>query len=303
MHRLNRKFMNDLLNEVLKPLLVFVHSDRSSCMEIRDNYINVYYRGGNLLRLETRNNSYEPYFDVNYATENERGSILDGLPKQIDDNNDTMKWIERLPSLKSVMDKYLSKRTKEEREAQQFLVRENNFGRISRSTDYYICDIEYQNPKGRFDFVAVHWPSTPSERKNSSNRRLVFGEVKYGDQALVGGSGLHEHIEAVQEFVRKPTQLLDIKKEMVTVFNQKLALGLIDCGKVLGSFGAERPVLLLVLANHDPDKRKMKELMLQLPKTKDIELKVATSSFMGYGLYDPAIFPADEFLSRYGTGL
>jgi len=37
--------MNDLSEGVL--------ADRSLCLEIRENYINIYYRGGNLLKLST----------------------------------------------------------------------------------------------------------------------------------------------------------------------------------------------------------------------------------------------------------
>ncbi len=45
---------------------------------------------------------------------------------------------------------------------QQLILHDNNRGSIARSTDYYICDLEYANPHGRFDLVAVRWASTPT---------------------------------------------------------------------------------------------------------------------------------------------
>jgi len=72
------------------------------------------------------------------------------------------------------MDFYFGCHRKEEREAQQLILRENNFGRVSRATDYYICDIEYAAAGSRFDMVAVHCPSTSTERKSPGDRRLVL---------------------------------------------------------------------------------------------------------------------------------
>lgn len=62
--------------------------------------------------------------------------------------------------------------------------RENNFGFVARDTDYYVCDLEYQSGQGRFDMIAVHWPSEFAVRKHARDRRLVFVEVKYGDSDL-----------------------------------------------------------------------------------------------------------------------
>jgi len=68
-----------------------------------------------------------------------------------------------LPTLKQAMALW---QPGEERVVQQHLLRDNNVGGIARWTDHYVCDIEYANHCGRFDLVAVHWPSTPAARKN-----------------------------------------------------------------------------------------------------------------------------------------
>jgi len=83
-----------------------------------------------------------------------------------------------MPVLKQTMDLFLSQHPKEEHEAQQLILRDNNFGGVSRATDYYVCDIEYANPHGRFDLVAVHWPSNGAIRKQQDSRRLVLVEAE-----------------------------------------------------------------------------------------------------------------------------
>lgn len=75
--------------------------------------------------------------------------------------------------------------------------------------------------------------------------------MKYGDGALKGASGIHEHIVDVNAYLAVPGNLAALKEQMLGVFNQKRALGLIEWKKNLTGFSGAPPVLLLVLANHD----------------------------------------------------
>lgn len=291
---LSEEFFSDLKDGFLVPLRKRVDADKSLCLELRDDYVNVYYRGGNLLRLSRTTQGYVPSFDVKYF----RG---DGpaaeLPNLVREPKDIASWLGAIPLLKQAMDVYPKETA--EREMQQLIVRDNNFGKIARSTDFYICDIEYTiNNRKRFDFVAVSWPSTSATRKQQKLHRLVLGEVKYGDDALVGKSGLHAHVNDVNQFLAVPEKLSALKIEMVKVFNQKRALGLIECKKDLGSFSDKRPLLLLVLANHDPDKPRLRKLLLSLPASPQAEVRIASSCLLGYGFYDPAILSVEQALDR-----
>ena len=276
----------------LHPLLAAVKSDPTLCLELRGDSINIYYRGGSLMKVEQRsNNVYIFSFNENYFSGTNRISLPD--------RTDVNAWLEVTPKLKNAMDQHLGKKRKNEREFQQLLLQENNYGRIARSTDYYICDIEYQNENGRFDLVAVHWPSKPSKRKKAEDRRLVFIEMKYGDNALDGSAGIKSHIEDVNRFLSDPVKLINIKEDMVVVFKQKRDLGLLDCGKNLASFSNEKPLLLLAFANHDPEKSGLRSVLDNLPDSPHAELRVATASFMGYGLYDQGIHTIDETRKRF----
>jgi len=192
---------------------------------------------------------------------------------------------------------------KEEREAQQIILRDNNFGGVSRATDYYFCDIEYANSHGRFDLVGVHWPSKGADRKQSAGRRLVLAEVKYGDGAISGKSGLHSHIVDINNFVSQGSNLADLKAEMVTVFNQKRALGLLNCGRDLEAFSDDPPMLMLVLVNHDPDSEKLRKALATLPSSDLADVYIAASCCMGYGLFDPAVSPLEDARVRFEASL
>ena len=315
---LSLPFLDDLKMGTLAPLRGRVVDDRSLCLEIRQEYINIYYRGGNLLRIKSsRTGGYEVFFDPKYATLKRNPGIKLSLPPaQLQQRSDVLPWLDQIPSMKLAMDLWLGEPPKEEREVQQLIARDNNFGGVvrpakspgglamprrgmGRHTDYFICDIEYANAHGRFDMVAVHWPSTTAERKRARNRRLVLVEVKHGDGALGGKAGLHSHIADVNAFLATPGNLAGLKDEMVRVFNQKRSLGLIDCGKDLVSFSEDRPCLLIILANHDPDKTELLGLLTSPPRSDHADLRFATSCFMGYGLFDNAIHDLTTFQTRF----
>ena len=322
---LGSKFLHDLESGILVPLVEEVRSDSSLCLELRGTRINVYYRGGNLVELKENLGGYRAKFDKKYFKHEEPIT----LPNcNIGGERDVDKWLDVSPHLKRSIDRYLAKvKGNDEREFQQLLVRENNIGcvkrlsdgtvkrsadgsvefkkgSIARATDYFVCDIEYQfaisRRRRRFDLVAVHWPSEPNVRKNAHNRRLVIVEMKYGDKALDGRAGLHEHVRDANDFLSDSRKVSCLKKDMVKVFQQKRRLGLMDCGKDLASFSDEKPIIMFVLANHDPDSSTLRDMLEKLPESPNAELRIVTSSLVGYGLYDQGVHTVDEAFWRCG---
>ena len=299
MRGLSQRFTDELVKGLLAPIRARVLADRSLCLEIREDYVNIYYRGGNLLRLSTAASGYVAFFDTEYA-KGDDGALSQALPAvEIQNVQDVEAWLAVMPTLKLAIDLYLGRHPKEEREAQQLILRDNNFGGVSRATDYYICDIEYANPHGRFDLVAVHWPSNGAIRKKQDGRRLVLVEAKYGDGAIADPAGIHSHIIDINRFLGDADNLQALKDEMVGLFNQKRALGLMNCGKDLVAFSDEPPMLLLALANHDPDRSKLRSSLETLPPSPHAEVYVATGCFMGYGLFDQAVVTLEAAWSRF----
>lgn len=290
---------------LLFPLLERVRTDHTLCMELRQDYINIYYRGGNLLEVRRSGEKYKTKFNRSYQT---NGATL-RLPKDwILKPSDVAAWLDAFPAMKQQMDFHLSGKKAEEREIQQLILRDNNFGRLANDTDYYVCDIEYPlvpgGPKtdkkeGRVDVIAVHWPSTSAARRSQTSlRRLVIAEVKAGDSALAMKSGLHEHVRDVNNFLAGSADVKNLKRAMEEVFRQKQALGLIPGLKSPVRFSDERPLLLLVLVNHKPASTKLHKLLGSLPPSPNADLRVAAGSLLGYGLYDRAMLTVEETISR-----
>lgn len=295
---------------LLFPLTSLVKKEHSLSLEIRYNYINIYYRGGSLLKLsavKNKNHTYKPFFEIKYGRNDvEVDTLIKKLPSQISSRGDLERWLYNFTRLKSVMDSWFIDNPKKEREFQQMVVWENNNSSIAGSTDYFIIDIEYANRNGgRFDMVAIQWDSDMTARKLQSKDlpKLCFIEMKYGDTALDGRSGIVEHAKQWKEYLS--SNIEDIKTEMLTLFQQKRYLELIASLKEnrneIESFSNEVDCIFLI-ANHDPSSRKLKESILELEKIEipGVIIKFSASNFMGYGLFKENVLKIDEFQKRYG---
>lgn len=305
MRALNDQFLNDLDTGLLSKVAKTVQLDSTLCLELRGEAINVYYRGGNLMKIEQTTTGYRATFDKNYFNED---MAIATLEESLTCHEDINEWLREWPNLKRAMDMYISQKVrKDEREAQQLFVRTNNGAGhgsgMARSTDFYICDVEYTHGKCRFDMIAVHWPSKGHLRRKPCTGRLVIVEVKHGDKALKGSAGLIQHVRDVDSFLENTGRVDDLKNDMVRVFRQKRILGLMDCKMDLKGFSHERPILLLALVNHDPGSRRLHECVEELreKETPHTELRIGTASFFGYGLYDQGIHTVEEALRRFGN--
>ena len=302
MRGLSKQFMSDLETGVLHPFLDRVRHDQTLDLQIRDDNLNIYYRGGNLIGISNRGGKYKAWFDESYSGKKGSRKRIPARPEVINGSADVCSWLASFPASKQMMDRSFIRKKGEEREYQQLVVRDNNIGGVSRATDYYICDLEYAVGPNQFDMVGVEWPSTPAARKTASGRRLVLIEMKYGDKALTGEAGLVDHVRKIDAFLANKAQVGEMKSSMVTVFKQKHQLGLMNCTHPLKSFSSEDPLVVMLLANHDPGKRNLKQELAHLASmhfNSRFELKFATSSFMGYGLFKPALLTMDELLSRF----
>jgi len=150
MRGLSSYFFNELKTGSLILLLDYVHNDNTLDLEIRDNYINIYYRGGNVLRVKyKRNSGFLFHFDEKYL---KKHPFI--IPSTLENLENKQDWDNFFPLAKQAMDYYITKNTKQEREFQQLVVRENNNSSIANGTDYFIIDIEYDNhADARFDLI------------------------------------------------------------------------------------------------------------------------------------------------------
>ena len=317
---LSPAFLTALLEGHLSSLHSFLLTDHTLSPEIRGDTLTVYYRGGRLLGLEeVDSNNYIATFNLDYVLEDgdpwcqDWATRLAELPPALNSPEEVSFWLAIVPFAKAIMDHWFAANGGLEREAQQLIVRANNQdGSYARATDYYFCDMERaencvivdgENRGLRFDLVGVHWPSTPAERRMTTNRKLVVAEAKYGDGAHANEAGLVDHFRGLQAFVAKPDRVAALKLAMVTSFQQKHRLRLIQCKNSLTSF-SKKPapiVWLIILINHDPESQPLRRELTELTELVDpvngplIEVRVATSTFMGYGLWDEGVVNLNDF--------
>jgi len=319
--KISIEFMNNLTNGTLQPLLTRVKEDQTLMLEIRKNYINIYYRGGNILEVtecgEGDDIFYQSSFDKEY---NKSGQNIPSLPKTIRNQTEAQKWVDALPDLKKIMDKYFSRNEKTgknraEREFQQLVARENNLSSISNETEYFVTDIEYTEPGSpkRFDILALQWPA--DQRQDNSKCKAALIEMKYGDKALGEKTladkkhrekpGLIKHLKDMGDFINDQKRYGQLLLTMKSQFNQLDELGLLkfkrskSCKKESLDI-VDKPEVIFLLANHNPRSKKLEKILnsdnfIKFVHSDIFDLRFYVSNFAGYGLHKDSMRNLAEF--------
>jgi hypothetical protein len=304
MRGLSEKFMNDLSKPEgkLYPILEGVKKDHTLMLAIRDGYINIYYRGGNILRITEHDGFYQTFFDVKYA---KSGQSISDPEETIVNQADAKKIVSCLSERKIIMDEYFAYGSKTtEREFQQLVARENNNSSISNETEYFVSDIEVTVPHlARFDITAIRWLA--KDRKTGSRCRTALIEMKYGDKALENDAGLLKHLKDMDEFISNKKQYANLLETMENQFNQLDELGLLNFNK--GTSNAKvklnsenKPEVIFILANHNPRSPKLKKILsrpeiTKYEKSEVFDLRFYVASFAGYGLHADCMKTLEEF--------
>jgi hypothetical protein len=302
MRQLSPTFMQNLSNPegMLYPILQRVKHDNTLMIAIREKYINIYYRGGNLLKIsEQVKGNYLTGFDENY------GWSVKHLPRLINNQKDCMSWVVEFPFMKSAMDRFFAINKRLEREFQQVVFRENNDSSISDKSDYFITDIECTDTElhAKVDMLAICWPS--NSRKDSSKCRPVLIEMKYGDQSLAGEAGILKHLRDFDALISNFEKYKSLLEMMESQFHQLHELGLMNFieskeRKQLRLDLEARPEVVFLLANHTPRDGKLMKILetpevIVFSQNPRFELRFYVASFAGYGLFPGCMLPLDQF--------
>lgn len=303
---ISQDFVWDLKEGNLSPVLQRVKQDETLMLALRDGYINIYYRGGNLLRIEEKGSGkYSVSFDTKY---NKIGALTIpvAFPFSIAGAADAVVLVDAVPTMKHAMDRYLSEHRKSEREFQQLVARENNHSPISNETEYFIVDIEVAGalPGSRFDMLAVRW--LRSERKRQGTLVPVLIEMKYGSGALNGGSGLQEHLQDARTLHADPGSWEVMHQVLEEQVNQLADLGLLHFNRSeairrLVLDREAKPELIFLLANQNPASTKLATFLADLERSvatgQDDKLDILffVASFAGYGLHRACMHSLSDF--------
>lgn len=218
------KMYNSLKEGNLKKMLNVISQSDDLDVQIRNNYLNIYYKGGCIAKIYSEKSVIfnEKYFDPykeNVNIKEKRKALTEKFKK-----SDYQGYFEEA---KQIMDIWFKAHPKPERDEQQLLSIENKY----TQSDYVIIDLEYQvsilsefkciyAPKGnnkvpRFDIVAVN-----------KKGKLCVIELKKGTKALKGTSGLNEHWICYQKSIGR--NHAPFIKEMQNLLGQKQEFGLVD---------------------------------------------------------------------------
>jgi hypothetical protein len=308
MRALSDRFMDDLLKPdgILHPILARVKKDNTLMIAIRENYINIYYRGGNILRIHEQNKgNYKASFDSQY---NLSDLVIPDSPLTITNPEDAKKWITSFPARKNIMDEYFLQHSKPEREFQQLIARENNDSTISNESEYFISDIEFADSVlgARFDILAIRWLST--QRQSGNKCRAALIEMKYGDGALDGTAGLLKHLQDIDAMVSDTSRYADLLLTMEAQFNQLDQLGLLKFNK--GTSNAkvkldvnEKPEVIFFLADHNPRSTKLRTILNdpeveRYSQSQLFDLRFFVASFAGYAMHADCMLELPEFREK-----
>lgn len=168
---------------------------------IRGNYINIYYRGGNLLRTKPKRKDYELFFDCKYCKNKADESNL----KKLSSMETISDYKENFVLMMDEMDSWFEEHPKKEREYQQNLLMNNP----------EIIDIEYQiGKKMRLDMLMVVGDT------------LIIVENKYGIGAIGGNSGIKDHYEDMSSVFDDSKIFKEMEKSIYAISDAKFQLGL-----------------------------------------------------------------------------
>lgn len=283
--KIKENFIDELLTGSLKSVLKYVQVDDTLNMELRGDKVTIYYRGGSLLTI------YQDTYKLQ--------GLTDQYHKGISITNPSLSDFEVfIPKAKHIIDTYVNttRNNLGEKDIQQQIARENNYSQNSLDTDYFVIDTEYQD-LGRFDIVALRWDSKSSIRKlpKSFLPIITIFEVKQGYNSISGKSGMFSHIKDFENF-RSTKNIIEFKKDMISVFNQKRRLGLIknmDKYKEIIEVAPDLDFVFL-LANY---KHGSSQLTKELDNIEDCRLIYANP--MGYGLYARNIINKQQFVEMF----
>ena len=244
----NEKFWKNLTEGEYKEIIAFASQRENELdVQIRDNYLNIYYQGGNLLRVHPRSLYFDEFYFHRGAKDMRKTHLIDKCQKG--DKACIARWEDYKNRRKEMLD-LLKKRgmatyckemkrimkeweadlhtigiSHDEKNAQQ-QISMNNRG----ATDYTVVDLEYavsttSNFKyngdstkkvPRFDLIAV-----------DKSGQLYVIELKTGLKAIDGNSGIRAHIDCFKYSIELDSNN-DFINEMDELLRQKQELKLIE---------------------------------------------------------------------------
>lgn len=140
--------------------------------------------------------------------------------------------------------------------------------------------------------------------------RFAFIEVKFGNGAVKGQSGLKKHLEDINKFValNNYQNINDLKLDTQKILQQKILLGITPFDENYATkkivFEDGKPLFVVLLADYKQKSKNLDNLIKEIDENDypEINIKFSLGSFMGYGIYSDCLYSKNQILT-YLRGL
>jgi hypothetical protein len=211
MRKLSDDFMDCLQFGFLHGILQTVRDDYDLNLEIREGYLNIYFKGHSLLKLiEASSTRYKTQIHKKFTS---------GLnvPSELKNEKDAADFLSCVPHLKQNIIKHGKNAL--EIEYEQMIIRANNYEPRNNS-EYFIVDRQYTVDIGRFDLTGFFWDR--KRRRKNQEVDLCLMEVKFALNQDI--KDVHQQLSRYYQALK--SKAVQIAEENETLFRQKLELGL-----------------------------------------------------------------------------
>ncbi len=266
MRKLSSTFLQCLKSGFLSPITEQVKCDHDLNLDIREGYINIYYKGNSLLRLVEINSL------IRYKAEI-HPKFLEGIDIPLDFTEETVPlFIENIPRIKQNIIKHAQGSL--ELEYEQMIIRANNL-EPRNNTEYFIVDRQSIIGEDRFDLTGFFWDR--NGRRSHQEASVCLLEIKFALNPDI--QFVHEQLARYYKSIKGNAAA--VAEELETVFRQKLRLGLynqsperINAMKTLTfSRNIEDFQFILVLVDYNPNSSLLAmEKIQQLPFANQVKV-------------------------------
>jgi len=265
MRRLSDNFMHNLKSGFLAPITARVVRDTDLDLQIRDNYLNIYYKGNSLLKLRELS-------DTRYRTEIHPKFMAGLAIPDLDGPEATAEFVRNIPTLKKNVAEH--GRYSLEVEYEQLIIRANNRERRTNS-EYFFVDRQYSVKRMRFDLLGFYWDRRRRRKGQTVAPCLV--EVKFALNSDI--SRVHRQLSQYYDVLRESSSC--IAEEAESMFRQRLELGLYDQRKerieAMKTLQFTRDIeefqIILVLVDYNPFSSQLDlDKLAELPFTDQIHV-------------------------------
>jgi len=210
LHKLSDNFLRCLKTGFLSPITESVINDPDLVLDIRDGYINIYFKGHSLLKLnDATSTTYKAEIHEKF---------LKGIELDLNfTKGNVSQFVKAIPLLKQNIANH-GKRSIEI-EYEQMIIRANNDEQRNNS-EYFIVDRQYSVKEGRFDLTGIFWDN--KHHKKYQEVPVCLIENKFALNSDI--KDVHKQLQKYYDAVKPKAG--SIAEEMQTLFRQKLELGL-----------------------------------------------------------------------------